>query len=183
MAPRRWGKSVRAGRLNPPTPARVNRLSGRRCSPEQRAPHGQTPSLARRMRSWAAFFGSAPMFVDPHEPARRHSPERGTCDTLSGIQFTAAPVHRTRGDRAACREDTPSMKLMSLRSGLVGAALVASALLGAPAAAVAAPPSGSPGVDHVAVPAAETATAAQYWTADRMRAAVPADVLIADRVA
>ena len=75
------------------------------------------------------------------------------------------------------------MKLTSLRSGLVGAALVASALLAAPTAAVAAPPSGSPGVDHVAVPTAESAAAAQYWTPERMRGAIPADVLVADRVA
>ncbi|RXZ68760.1 trypsin-like serine peptidase [Agromyces albus] len=75
------------------------------------------------------------------------------------------------------------MKLTSLRTGLVGAALVASALLAAPTAAVAAPPSGSPGVDHVGVPAAETATAAEYWTPDRMRGATPADVLVADKVA
>jgi hypothetical protein len=75
------------------------------------------------------------------------------------------------------------MKLTSLRIGLAGAALVAGALLAAPTAAVAAPPSGSPGVDHVAVPAAEAATAARYWTLDRMRAAIPADVLVADRVA
>jgi V8-like Glu-specific endopeptidase len=75
------------------------------------------------------------------------------------------------------------MKLTLIRSGLVGAALVASALLAAPSAALATPPSGSPGVDHVGVPASETASAAQYWTADRMRAAIPADVLVADRVA
>ena len=75
------------------------------------------------------------------------------------------------------------MKLTSLRAGLAGAALVACGLLAAPAAAVAAPPAGSPGVDHARVPAAESATAAQYWTADRMRAAEPADVLVADRVA
>jgi V8-like Glu-specific endopeptidase len=75
------------------------------------------------------------------------------------------------------------MKLTLIRSGLVGAALVASALLAAPSAALATPPSGSPGVDHVGVPASETASAAQYWTADRMRAAIPAEVLVADRVA
>ena len=75
------------------------------------------------------------------------------------------------------------MKLTSLRAGLAGAALVACGLLAAPAAAVAAPPPGSPGVDHASVPAAESSTAAQYWTADRMRSAVPADVLVADRVA
>ena len=33
------------------------------------------------------------------------------------------------------------------------------------------------------MPAAESATAAQYWTPDRMRSATPADVLVADRVA
>ena len=75
------------------------------------------------------------------------------------------------------------MKLTSLRAALAGAALVACGLLAAPAAAVAAPPAGSPGVDHASVPAAESATAAQYWTADRMRAAIPADVLVSDRVA
>ncbi|MDQ0893722.1 trypsin-like serine peptidase [Agromyces ramosus] len=75
------------------------------------------------------------------------------------------------------------MRFTSLRSGLVGAALVACALLAAPTAAVAAPPSGSPGVDHVGIAASETATAAEYWTAERMRAAIPADVLVADRVA
>lgn len=76
-----------------------------------------------------------------------------------------------------------SKRLTSPRHVLVGAALVACALLAAPTAAIAAPPSGSPGIDHIDVPAAETATAAEYWTPDRMRGATPADVLVADRVA
>lgn len=75
------------------------------------------------------------------------------------------------------------MKLTALRTGLAGAALVACGLLAAPTAAAAAPPSWSPGVDHVTIPAAEAAAAPGYWTAERMRSAIPADVLVADRVA
>src|SRR5215204_845148 len=60
---------------------------------------------------------------------------------------------------AGLREDQPSMKLTSLRVALTGAALVACGLR--------------------AVPAAESAAAAGYWTPDRMRAATPADVLLA----
>ncbi|WP_350348707.1 hypothetical protein ABIQ69_01895 [Agromyces sp. G08B096] len=77
------------------------------------------------------------------------------------------------------------MKLTSLRAGLAGAALVAAGLLAAPTAAVAAgsPEGAPPSVDHVDLPAAESAAAAGYWTAERMRAAIPADVLVADKVA
>ena len=75
------------------------------------------------------------------------------------------------------------MKLTSLRAALTGAALVACGLLAVPAAANAAPPSVPPGIDQHAVPAAEASAAAGYWTADRMRAAVPADVLLAGKSA
>jgi len=71
------------------------------------------------------------------------------------------------------------MKLTSLRVALTGAALVACGLLAVPAAASAAPPPVPPGIDQRAVPAAESAAAAGYWTPDRMRAATPADVLLA----
>ena len=74
------------------------------------------------------------------------------------------------------------MKLTSLRAALTGAALVACGLLAVPAAANAAPPSVA-GHRPRAVPAAEAATAAAYWTPERMRAAVPADVLLADKAA
>lgn len=75
------------------------------------------------------------------------------------------------------------MRLTSLRAGLVGAALVACGLLATPTAALAAPPTSSPGVDHVTVPSSEAAVAAEYWTPERMRSATPADVLVADKVA
>lgn len=75
------------------------------------------------------------------------------------------------------------MKLTSLRAALTGAALVACGLLAVPAAANAAPPSVPPGIDQHAVPAAEAAAAAGYWTSERMRAAVPADVLLAGKSA
>ncbi|KZE95298.1 hypothetical protein AVP42_00411 [Agromyces sp. NDB4Y10] len=66
----------------------------------------------------------------------------------------------------------------SFRAGLAGVALVACSLLAAPLAANAAPPEVPPGVDRRAVPAAEQAAAAEYWTPDRMRSAIPADVLL-----
>ena len=75
------------------------------------------------------------------------------------------------------------MKLTSLRAGLAGVALVACGLLAAPAAASAAPPSLPPGIDQRPVPAAEAAAAAAYWTPERMRAATPADVLLAGKAA
>ncbi len=75
------------------------------------------------------------------------------------------------------------MKSTSLRAALTGAALVACGLLAVPAAANAAPPSIPPGVDHRAVPAAEAAAAASYWTPERMRAAIPADGLLAGKSA
>ena len=75
------------------------------------------------------------------------------------------------------------MKLTSLRAALAGAALVACGLLAAPAAANAAPPPVPPGIDQHAVPAAEAASAAAYWTPQRMRAAAPADVLLTGKAA
>ncbi|WP_438853728.1 trypsin-like serine peptidase [Agromyces sp. M3QZ16-3] len=75
------------------------------------------------------------------------------------------------------------MKLTSLRAALAGAALVACGLLAAPTAASAAPPAVPPGVDQRAVPAAERAAAAGYWTAERMRSATPAEALLAGKSA
>jgi len=75
------------------------------------------------------------------------------------------------------------MKLTSVRAALAGAALIACGLLAAPTAASAAPPAVPPGVDQRAVPAAERAAAAGYWTAERMRAATPADILLAGKSA
>ena len=74
------------------------------------------------------------------------------------------------------------MKL-TMRAALIGAALVSCGLLAAPTAALAAPPSAPPGVDQRVVPAAERAAVRDYWTADRMRAAVPADRLLDDNAA
>ena len=54
-------------------------------------------SLSRRLMRQGEFFGSAPMFVDVHELRSGLSPDRGTCDTLSGIPFTAAPVQPEHG--------------------------------------------------------------------------------------
>jgi hypothetical protein len=75
------------------------------------------------------------------------------------------------------------MKLTSFRAALTGAALVACGLLAVPTAASAAPSSPPPGVDQRAVPAAEAAAAATYWTPERMRSATPADVLLAGKSA
>ncbi|GAA4047474.1 trypsin-like serine peptidase [Agromyces indicus] len=75
------------------------------------------------------------------------------------------------------------MKLTSFRAALTGAALVACGLLAVPTAASAAPPTPPPGIDQRAVPAAEAAAASSYWTAERMRAAIPADVLLAGKTA
>ena len=75
------------------------------------------------------------------------------------------------------------MKSTSLRAALAGAALVACGLLAVPAAANAAPPAVPPGIDQHAVPAAEAAAAAGYWTPERMRAAIPADTLLAGKSA
>ncbi|MBM7506116.1 trypsin-like serine peptidase [Agromyces aurantiacus] len=75
------------------------------------------------------------------------------------------------------------MRLTSLRAALTGAALVACGLLAMPTAANAAPPSVPPGIDQHAVPAAEAAAAASYWTAERMRSAIPADTLLAGKAA
>lgn len=74
------------------------------------------------------------------------------------------------------------MKFISLRAALLGAALVSCGLLAAPAAATAAPPSPPPGVENRNVPTAEQAEVDDYWTADRMRNAVPAEVLVDDNV-
>ena len=75
------------------------------------------------------------------------------------------------------------MTLTSFRAALTGAALVACGLLAVPTAASAAPPTPPPGIDQRAVPAAEAAAASSYWTAERMRAAIPADVLLAGKTA
>ncbi|WP_353826413.1 trypsin-like serine peptidase [Agromyces sp. SYSU T0242] len=75
------------------------------------------------------------------------------------------------------------MKLTTMRAALAGAALVACGLLAAPTAASAAPPTGAAGVDRHDVPAAERAAAAGYWTADRMRSAIPAEALLAGKAA
>jgi len=66
-----------------------------------------------------------------------------------------------------------------LRVGLVGAALVGCGLLAVPAAAGATPMS-APEADTTEVSAASVALAADYWTPERMRSAIPADVLLAD---
>lgn len=113
-------------------------------------------------------------------PTPSPPPERGTCETLPGIPFTAAPVHRNMGGSGRLQRGHLSMKLTSLRAGIVGAALVACGLLAAPTAAVAAPP---PGVDRHEIAAAESAAAPGYWTPERMRSAIPAAVLVADKVA
>jgi V8-like Glu-specific endopeptidase len=69
------------------------------------------------------------------------------------------------------------MRPTPLRAALVGAALIACGLLSAPVAASAAPIP-SPGVDTAGVSSAEAAAAVDYWTPERMRAAVPADALV-----
>lgn len=74
------------------------------------------------------------------------------------------------------------MKLTSFRAGLVGTTLAACGLLVAPVAA-GATPAATPEVDTRAVSTAEAAVAADYWTPERMRAAIPADVLNADAAA
>jgi V8-like Glu-specific endopeptidase len=68
------------------------------------------------------------------------------------------------------------MKLTSLPAGLVGAVLLAGGLLAAPAAAGAAPAPSE--IDSATVSSAESAAAVAYWTPERMREAIPADVLV-----
>ncbi|WP_308797991.1 trypsin-like serine peptidase [Agromyces silvae] len=70
------------------------------------------------------------------------------------------------------------MKFTPLRAGLVGAALIACGLVVAPAAAGASTPDSE--VDTATVSSADATAAAAYWTPERMRSAIPADVLVSD---
>jgi V8-like Glu-specific endopeptidase len=73
------------------------------------------------------------------------------------------------------------MPFTSLRAGLVGAALVVCGVLASPVAAGATP--GPPEVDTLDVSSADAAAAVDYWTPERMRAAVPAEPLAAGTAA
>lgn len=73
------------------------------------------------------------------------------------------------------------MQLTPLRAGLVGAVLIACGLAVAPAAAGAATPGSE--VDTATVSSADATAAAGYWTPERMRSAIPAEVLVTDAVA
>lgn len=81
------------------------------------------------------------------------------------------------------------MKHSTVRAALLGACIAAACVVTAPGAALAAPaqapqiaaPS-APSVDHVDIPDS-VAVADDYWTAERMRNAIPAETLAADDVA
>jgi hypothetical protein len=72
------------------------------------------------------------------------------------------------------------MKKSSLRSGLAGIALLSAAVLGGTVASPAAAAPEGAGIDVYVVPEARATAVEAYWTPERMRAAIPADVLASD---
>ena len=75
------------------------------------------------------------------------------------------------------------MKRTTLRSGVAGIALLGAAVLGGAVAAPAGAAPGAPaasGVDVYVVPQERSIAAEEYWTPERMRSAIPAEVLAAD---
>ncbi len=75
------------------------------------------------------------------------------------------------------------MKKTTLRSGVAGIALLGAAVLGGAVAAPAGAAPGAPGasgVDVYVVPQERSVAVEEYWTPERMRSAIPAEVLAAD---